>query len=263
MKRLSILCSCLLATHLLAQTTTLPKTTRLPGTTTIAGGVSNIQAVRLASGVNFCFNAATCTVPISGSQPTGTLILAAVGWNSATSTVAITDDCNTGGSSDTYTVLNSVVGPPPTTGSGKHAWARLGESHATCTVTFTQTGGPVSLGVTVDFVNDGGAVGVDAATAQGQDAPGTGANAVTSGNITTVAANEYIWSWTVDIGANGGTLTAGTSPVTYTVRDTQASFPTGDEDGTAVSAGTNSGTWTYTQGTLGHMVTGVIAVRNH
>lgn len=226
----------------------------------VAGGT---EATRLASGVNFCYNAATCTIAIAGSQPTGTLILASIGWNSATSTIAVTDNCNTAGATDTYTLLNSkVTGPPPTTGSGMHWWARIGASRSTCTITFTQTGGPLSLGVAADFVNDGGSVGVDSSALQGQDGPGTGTNAITSGNITTAASNEYIWSWTVDIGANGGTLTAGTSPVTYTKRDNNASFPNADEDGTAVSAGTNSGTWTYSSA-AGQIVTGVIAVKNH
>lgn len=51
---------------------------------------------------------------------------------------------------------------------------------------------------------------LDQATSNSQTAPGTGANAITSGNVTTTTAGQLILGWTTALTVGAGTVSAGT-----------------------------------------------------
>jgi hypothetical protein len=80
--------------------------------------------------------------------------------------------------------------------------------------------------------------GVDQQAGQAQDNPGTATDAVTSGNITTTAADEVLFSTTC---CSAPTVILGTN---YTYIDAAASFDQGSEYRIVSSIGTYAGTWT-------------------
>ncbi len=92
-----------------------------------------------------------------------------------------------------------------------------------------------------------------------QASPTTGANAVTSGNITTTASGDTIEGGCVDLGG-GGSITAGTSPLSYAQRQyiTNAFMV---ETAIQSAAGLLTNGATFTAGLNEPFTTGVMAFR--
>jgi hypothetical protein len=90
----------------------------------------------------------------------------------------------------------------------------------------------------------------DNGTSQSQTNPGTGTNAVTSGNFTTLKSGDLIYSATAQSLGTGVQPSAGTG---FTKRNTftgtQSTRGLASEDLVQGSAGSTAGTWTQTQAT--------------
>lgn len=233
-----------------------------------SGGGGGAVAPSQASGLSgFAFAAGTQTFSLTGVS-SGQLLLVGGGWSATSTTASFSDNCTTGGGTNTWHTLDAQV--TGSAGRGQHGWARVAStpSGGNCVVTVTQSAGTGSLGFNVAVWNDSGA-GVDTSylscpttiTGSCQDAPGGSADAVgTNTTVTTSLNNDGIWAWTVDTGAGGCTLTAGTG---YSLSNAvSTSFPNGAENKTLASAGTTSGRFTCT-GTPQHTITGVIAIKSH
>jgi hypothetical protein len=95
----------------------------------------------------------------------------------------------------------------------------------------------------------------DGSTIQTQDSPGTGANALTSGNIITTSNGDYIFAATGDTGYSS-TATAGTN---YTGR-VSGDDGTRSEDRIQAAAGSIAGTFTTSDG-FAIFLTGVLALK--
>jgi hypothetical protein len=183
----------------------------------------------------------TNTIPVSfGSNvKAGNVIAVGVGWSSTPALTSITDNCGIGGGSNTYVILNKPVGEVASIGM---AYAVIGKSGA-CTVS-AAIGAVQDIDIVVHEIT-----GVN--TAQPLDAykvdlagnPGTGTDALSSGNLATQDA-DYIFAFAVDNGS-GATLSAGTG---FTSRE---SLPAGavrlrSEDRVRTSAGAFRATFTTT-----------------
>ncbi len=227
----------------------------------VSSGGGGTPATRFNSKLHVCNTGASFCANIISSVTAGQLILVAAAWQDNTITGSFSDSCNTGGSSDTFHNLNGGT-LTSTLGSFLIAWARVGANTANCNIQIT-TSAVTAISTATDVVNDS-STGIDISTRQFQSRPGTGTNAVTSGNVSTTHANDYCWSFTGDVSLSGGTLSAGTSPLTYTAHNTETVFPSGEEDGVLASAGTAAGTWTNSGAWTSTLQgTGVICVAPH
>lgn len=99
---------------------------------------------------------------------------------------------------------------------------------------------------------------LDASAMQSQSYPGTGTNAVTSGNITTTQNNDYLFGVTNNASNDGGFApTAGTG---YTLRAYDENGPQ-SEDAVQSSAGSVAATFTSTDGGYASYLTGIMAFK--
>lgn len=142
----------------------------------------------------------------SNSSSPGNLIAVYVGWQGTTLNLSnVTSSCVSGG----FTLLNN---PTTATGLGRGTigYGVITASSAPCTITATFSGGSSQIlilaheisGIDNSFPIDSFVIGV-------QNAPGTGIDAVTTGNITTSANGDYLFGATYS--PNGSAITTGTN----------------------------------------------------
>jgi len=93
-----------------------------------------------------------------------------------------------------------------------------------------------------------------------QNSPGGGANAVTSGSITTTVNGDYVLGFTFNDSSNQADWNAGAG---YTKRqDLQVqSYATASQDKVQTLSGSVAATFTATAATFGDFITGIIAFR--
>jgi len=200
------------------------------------------------NGISCAYNGAsgnaTCTV---GSVTAGEAIM--VGWTSASS-CTITDNCNTGGTSDSYTSLDSSSGSGDYWGQG---YLPVGATTASCTVTITPSGLSYTTGSAQAI---GSMTGIDSHIINRQVGPGSGTNAATSTSVTT-SHTSYIFGWTASRSFTADTITLGTG---FTAAGGQGSGgPEMGEYFRQLSPGSTAATFTLATGS-GTWFTGLIAV---
>jgi hypothetical protein len=221
----------------------------VPNHSARAGVVFVQSASALTTGV------AAVPVSFSSNVTVGDVIAVFVGLGDQVATLSsITDTCGAGGGSNTYTLLDN-----PTAGSASRAamaYAVVGKSGA-CTVTANLTGGtPVAKIVVheVNGVNTGTPLAGHKITAQ--TTPGTGIDAVSSGNITTTQNGDYIFGASLDEGGNNTHFAAGTGYAWHEMTKPSGSMMS--EDKVQPSAGSVAATFTGDDAAASYL-TGIMA----
>jgi hypothetical protein len=178
-----------------------PKTVIVPNTVLSPGSVpapTLRQAAVQATGFS------SYTVALGSSASLGDTILAFGAWTNQTAT--LTSFATTGCTTGTWTYVNNPT-HLSTTQTFVQGYATV-SSAGTCTLTMTLSASSFTAGIAMmDCANCGA---FDVSAAQGQSSPGTGANAVSSGNMS-ATAGDFIGCGVFSLG-NGSTsgLTAGT-----------------------------------------------------
>jgi hypothetical protein len=230
------------------------------GATTTTTVAVTLNASGLCSGQTPATPASSATV--------GDALVVYVGINGAgvasTNVSTFTDNASP---ANTYTTISNTPSSICALSGGQYyCWAVFllcNITHAPTTITATVTASQqfhsivaVELsGIATTSCLDGGST-PDAIKIQNSLAAGT--NAINSGNLVTSASGDYIIGGTVNV-SGSGTMTAGTSPLTYTSRFSVASlFQV--EDGTQASAGTLTNGATGTNSATDYFVTSAIAL---
>lgn len=197
---------------------------------------------------------ATRTATPANPVTAGNVIAVSVMWNNpSVALTGVTDNCNTGGTSNTYTLLDN-----PTVSLGNTpvamAYAVVGATTASCTVTATYASS-VSSDIAIQEIS-----GVNQTTPLdnnqhkiGTGIAGGGTDSVTSGNITTTVDGDYIFGFW---GATSFTATAGTG---FTLRDSveASGYNLYTEGMSQATAGAVAAT--FTPGSEAYILTGVMA----
>lgn len=230
-----MLALCLFALLLPQQGPTVPGRTGAVGG---GGGGSPAPTVTGTPGVDFGFSTPQTTS--LGTLNSGDIVnyFVITNSNTQTFTMSVTGTCASTGGNVTDT------GP---TGQGAAA-----SSTQTGHIVLT-TGGSCSLStgwtgagsMNVAFLVVRGSSGVDVtSTLNNQNGPGTGTNAITSPSVTTTGTNRLCVGGSTDANISGGTLTAGTSPIAWTL-GAEAQYHTGNEYAVVSGAGSVTATFTY------------------
>jgi hypothetical protein len=233
--------------------TILPKTTTLPNTTVLPGTVASTPPSGRQWGENGNSGASSIPVSLSSNSPINDVIACYVFWIDPSITLTSVTDSK----SNSYTVL---TGDNQTSGNFHTAQAL---AQVTSAGTLTITGnfsGTVASSVKIgcaDIENAATSSIIDQHVANTQSSPGTGTNAVTTGNITTAVSGDYLFVWNVDCNGNVATISAGTG---YTIRNGGTNNQA-IEDQVQASAGIIAGTFTYSSGGADTAMTGIIAIK--
>ena len=174
-----------------------------------------------------------------GSVTAGWTLHYAVEAINATPTFTITDNCNTGGITNTYT---TDVGPTAlsTAAAMQSGHATVGASTASCTITFAWTGGGDGQAVVASMSGSSG-LDVVAAINNQTNAPTT-ANGVTSNAVMTNFKDLCI-GYMADSGVAGGTVGKGTT-LAWNL-GVQGAFGVGNEYFAQSASGSNTATFQY------------------
>ncbi len=175
-------------------------------------------------------------------------------WESLSQTLSSVTDTQ----GNTFT----IVGNPTNGGYGRAAMAyaiarSTGGDTVSCNLSTASMGKSIIVheisGVNTSTPLDGQKMNV-------QSSPGGGANAVTSGSITTTVNGDYILGFTFNDSANQADWNAGTG---YTKRqDLQIqSYAAASEDKVQTLSGSVAATFTATAATFGHFIMGIMALR--
>lgn len=149
------------------------------------------------------------------SVPAGTnLYVLAGAQQGSAGTFAITDNCNIGGTSDTFTALEGSPTLDSTNTIGQSFTATTGATVNPCTITITFS--VSSAGAVGGAYAYSGSSGIDVHAINPQQFPGSGTNAVTSGSVTTTGTNRLCMGITTQSGSSD-TITGGTSSVAWTL----------------------------------------------
>ncbi len=199
---------------------------------------AHVQSKSLNAGSG---SSGTIAVTFTSNVTAGNLICGMASWGSGTGSVSsVTDSLG-----NTYTVVDTVHNA--TDGVSAATFYAKNITGGACTVT-------VTFDTTYDFrtvaVHEASGLDttapLDVHTGQAQTTPGTGANAVTSGAVTTTAAGDYIFGATTNTGGSDDTpVTAGTG---YTIRENTAFsnfVQTATESQVQGSAGSIAATFTH------------------
>jgi hypothetical protein len=220
-----------------------------------SGGVvpAFVQGVPASSCV--VFSGTTNTCHFASSVTAGHTIVGGGFYSGTSITVtSITDNCNTGATSNTYTIVDTLING--TTIWTNTFWATVGATTASCTVTMTFNTSVAGAKMAIHDVSGITATTpVDVHAIANQSAPGTGTNAVTSGSVTTGSSGDYIFGFTSDV-SNNPTCTAGTG---YTIRETGSSLCS--EDQVQSSAGAIAATFTQVSAT-DNFATAIVAFKH-
>jgi hypothetical protein len=202
-----------------------------------------------------CSSTSTCTITFTNPVSGGDYIGVDFPGVSAPAATSVTDNCNTGGTSNSYTILDNSV----TSGAGRagQAVASIGANTASCSVTINLPSSATYLFPAIEEISY--TSGVDVHTAHNQTAPGAGTNAVTSTAVTTTHNNELILGWCGVGSINGANaISAGTG---FTQRQVPSANAMLSEDLSQSTAGSIAATCTMTQGGAIYTLAGVMAFK--
>lgn len=162
-----------------------------------------MPAAYVKSGANIDFGATTVAVTLT-SVTAASALVAFCSWLSTTITLtSITDS-----KSQTWTLLDN---PTTNTGDGRAASGyTLNVGAGNTTITMTLSAGVTAEIHAIEFSGVATSAAADGHTAQAQSNPGTGANAETSGAITTTTAGDAVAGCTFDMSNTDAGATVGT-----------------------------------------------------
>jgi len=180
---------------------------------------ANVQSARGTSA-----SSSTPTRAFGSNVTAGNLICGWIQWDSITITLnSVTDSLG-----NTYTLKNN---PTANTTLSKRAAGFYAEniSGGACTLTFTFSSAVTSTQELHEASGVATSASFDVSAAQGQDSPGTGANAVTSTAATTTVNGCYIFGCAGEFSI-GGPVNVGTS-VAFVDAGTTFNAPGGQQRG--------------------------------
>ena len=212
-----------------------------------AWGYQNFSSATVTAGSTSTGSGA----PTFSSSPVAGHVLAVFTASNLTFT-SITDTCNTGGSSDTYTVK---TGTSATVGYA--VVGATGACHVTATYTGT-SGRSVIMVEELSGVNTSTPVDPSTLATPNVQSVGTG-TALTSASITTVVNGDYIFGATYDSSGNASTFTAGSGFSLDQYQNGLASYRSQTEYTGQASAGTMAATFGHNP--FSTYETGIIAFR--
>jgi len=173
---------------------------------------------------------------------TGQKIGYAVSVVDGTSTFTVSDNCNTSGTSNSYTTDRARNVFETTT--AQWGSATVGANTNPCTVSVSYSGAAGSGQIIIYTLS--GTSGIDViSTANGQTSP-DGANAVSSSAATTTVANTLCYGLSLNTDNNSGALTVGTT-LAWTLDTATGGFGAGIEHITRASAASVTATFGVTQ----------------
>jgi len=218
--------------------------------------ISVVQSVKGGQAAGSTTATATGVAVGSGNAITGF-----VAWHTATTTdlSSITDNA----SGNTYTILNrqSATSLADNWCGATFACTNVINGPTILTATFGSSITDIEI-VWSESTGYSGTVAVDGHASNVQGGPGTTADAITSGSITTADNGDFIFGAVLDITGGSGVTTAGTGFTLLINNDaSNATNFTSTEWKVQSSAGPVAGTFTDTAHGAGeHYITGVIAL---
>jgi hypothetical protein len=209
--------------------------------------------VQSASG-NDHYNTSSASAKFPSNVTANDAIAVFCVWESLSQTLNSVTDTQ----GNIFTILNN----PTTGGYGRAAMAyaiarSTGGDTVSCNLSTASMGKSIIIheisGVNTSTPMDGQKMNV-------QNSPGNGANAVTSGSITTTVNGDYVLGFTFNDSSNQADWNAGAG---YTKRqDLQVqSYATASEDAVQTLSGSVAATFTATAATFGDFITGIMAFR--
>ena len=185
-----------------------------------------------------------CTFNI-GNVTSGDLITVAFGWQTTSVTIAVTDNCNTGATSNTYTVRTG-----PTSGGsgrGEQLSAPVGATTSNCTIKVVPSA-TTSMNIAAIAWKQ---------VASGCDVCNTAltTSGTTTSNVT-IVQTDSVFVWGYDAGGSGGTFSAGTG---YVLGAQTITWSVGNEYAANQAAATFSATFPYS-GSTTHLILGIMTV---
>lgn len=199
---------------------------------------------------NIAFGATSVSATFDSSVTAGNLIVAVVSINNTSETINSTTDTQ----SNSYTPLDN---PTDDSGNGQRAAAFYAENVTGGSVTVTANFSASVVGIIAIHEISGADITSpeDGHAAQAQTNPGTGTDAVTSGDITPSADGAYIFGATF-VSGGSTTPTIGTN---FALRE-QNAFRVTTEDLIQGSAGAIAATFTTT-GAIDDFITFIVAFK--
>ncbi len=187
--------------------------------------------------------ATTIAATFSTAVTSGNLVAGACMWGSANTSdlTSVTDN-----QSNTYTIVRSIADA----GDGQSAatFYRANVTNAPTTVTCNLAASLPYRGISIHEVSGADTsapLGVE--TGQTQQSPGTGANALTSGSVTTTTNGEYIYGVSFndgDLGTGSSDFAPGTGFTERSEHLTTTELSLASEDQIQTSAGSIAATFT-------------------
>ena len=183
----------------------------------------------------------TTSVTMANNVVSGNTLAIGIKWSSSTvtlSSISVSGGC---------AISAGFVLPTPRDGNNPSKYSNVSTAAIAygvittggpCTITSNLSGSVISQFLTVHELNVGA---YDCSSINHQDSPGTGSNAVTSLSCTTTKNGDYLLGEYFDMGANGGTWTAGTGFILETKSGTEGSQT---EDKVQSSEGSVAATFT-------------------
>lgn len=182
---------------------------------TISGGAD--PAITQSISCFSSFSATSTTCAYTSSVTAGQELIVFSEWGSNTNTLTgVTDNCNTGGTSNSYT-LGTAAPDAGSVTSIRIAYATVGATTTTCTVTITISAASGRIYNVMTVVSNPN--GIDG-TLSAISGVGAGTNNISSGAITTTVNNDLVIGIFMNNSQNADTPTAGTSPSYTTIYNT-------------------------------------------
>jgi hypothetical protein len=243
------------ATGVAAGTTTIGAASgAITGSTTLTiSSAAAITYVQSASG-NDHYSTATAAAKFANAVTASDVIAVLCAWTGTTQTLTRVSDTQ----GNAYTIVDN-----PTSGSYGRAAMAYAVAGVSGPDTVTCTFSSASMGKSVVAHEIGGvnaAVPLDGHKMTVRLSPGTGANAISSGAITTTVNGDYLLGFTFNSSSNQADWNAGTG---FTRRQDLrvASYTVASEDAIQSAAGAAAATFTATAGAVGEFITGILALR--
>lgn len=218
------------------------------------GGISHAGTayVKGCTGSNGPVSSITCA--FTGNVTNGDIIACMGAWDTSRT---FTSFSKTSGTStvSSFTQPNTVL--TSGTNGAQQGYATVSAT-GTATITLSVGGGTATVNVICHDISGGNTTTpLDVSTQQNQSSSLSGANAVTSGTVTTTVNGDYLFGWCWDIGGNASSIAAGTG---FTIRDQISVGGRTTESEVQSTAGSGTAaTFTTTGGTSDTWQNGVMA----